>query len=100
MPVFLEKELAMDHQIEQVKEKILAFHPEIDQNNVGLSVTWDAAAKRFALKLSKAGEAVGAYLEQKDADDCLAGQKCVNLAVQVTQLLAELEDLVTPRKPG
>ena len=43
---------------------------------------------------------MGAYLDPKDADDCLAGKKCVNLAVQVTQLLAELEDLITPRKPG
>ena len=43
---------------------------------------------------------MGSYLDQKDADDCLAGKKCVNLAVQVTQLSAELEDLITPRKPG
>jgi hypothetical protein len=90
----------MNQHIDRVMKKIREFHPEIDSNNVDLSVTWDEAGKRYALKLSKAGEAVGTYLEQKDADDCLAGKKCVNLAVQVTQLLAELEDLVTPRKPG
>ena len=43
---------------------------------------------------------MGSYLDPKDADDCLAGKRCANLAVQVTQLLAELEDLLTPRKPG
>lgn len=90
----------MNQQIGRIIEKIRAFHPEIDQNNVDLMVSWDEAGKRYALKLSKAGEGVGAYLDPKDADDCLAGKKCVNLAVQVTQLLAELEDLITPRKPG
>lgn len=28
------------------------------------------------------------------------GNKCVNLAVQVAQILAELEDRLSPRKPG
>ncbi len=88
----------MNQQIGSIIEKIRAFHPEIDRNNVDLAVTWDETGKRYALKLSKSGEAVGAYLDPKDADDCLAGKKCVNLAVQVTQLLAELEDLITPRQ--
>ncbi len=88
----------MNQQIGSIIEKIRAFHPEIDRNNVDLAVTWDEPGKRYALKLSKAGEAVGAYLDPKDADDCLAGKKCVNLAVQVTQLLAELEDLIKPRQ--
>ena len=65
-----------------------------------LSVSWDEAGKRYALKLSKSGETVGSYLDQKDANDCLAGKKCVNLAVQVTQLIAELEDLITPEEAG
>lgn len=88
----------MNQQIGRIMEKIRAFNPEIDRNNVDLTVTWDEAGKRYALKLSKAGATVGAYLDQKDADECLAGQRCVNLAVQVTQLLAELEELIAPRK--
>jgi hypothetical protein len=90
----------MNYSIDQLKEKIRGFHPELDRNGVNLSVDWDAAGKRFALKLSQAGKEVGAYLDQKDADECMAGKKCLNLAVHITQLLAELEDLLTPRKPG
>ena len=89
----------MSQHIERVAEKIREFHPEIERNNVDLSVIWDESGKRYALKLGKSGLAVGAYLDQKDADDCLEGKKCVNLAVQVTQLLAELEDLITSRQP-
>jgi hypothetical protein len=90
----------MNQPMSAVIAKIREFHPEIERNNIDLSVSWDEAGKRYALKLSKSGESVGSYLDQKDADECLAGKKCLNLAVQVTQLIAELEDLVTPRKPG
>jgi hypothetical protein len=90
----------MNQPINSVIAKIREFHPELERNNIDLSVSWDEAGKRYALKLSKSGESVGSYLDQKDADECLAGKKCLNLAVQVTQLIAELEDLITPRKPG
>jgi hypothetical protein len=90
----------MNYSIDKLKDKILTFHPEIDQNGMNLEVGWDEDGKRFALKLSKAGEAVGGYLYQEDADECMSGQKCLNLAILVTQMIAELEDLVTPRKPG
>jgi hypothetical protein len=90
----------MEPQVDIVIEKIRYFHPEIGRNNIDLNVTYEEAGDRYFIKLSKSGEIVGAYLDQKDADECLAGKKCVNLAVQVTQLIAELEDLLTPRKPG
>ena len=90
----------MHYSTDQLKEKVHGFHPELERNGVNFSVDRDEAGKRFALKLSKAGKEVGAYLDQKDADECMTGKKCLNLAVLVTQLLADLEDLITPRKPG
>jgi hypothetical protein len=90
----------MEPRVDRVAEKIREFHPEIIQHNIDLKVTYDEAGNRYVIELSKSGEAVGSYLDEKDADDCLAGKKCVNLAVQVTQLIAELEDLISPRKPG
>ena len=88
----------MEPQVDFVTKKIREFHPEIERNNIDLNITFDEPGDRYVIKLSKSGEPVGAYLDEKDADECLAGVKCVNLAVQVTQLLAELEDLLTP--PG
>ena len=65
----------MNYSTDQLKEKIRGFHPELAQNGVSLSVDWDAAGKRFALKLGKAGKEVGAYLDQKDADECMSRQE-------------------------
>lgn len=90
----------MGYTITGLKDKILEFHPEIAAKGIDLSVSFDEASNRFALKLSKEDQELGAYLDKKDADACMDGEKCVNLAVQVAQVLAELEDLVTPRKPG
>ena len=90
----------MEEQIELVTATIHKFHPEIERNNLELSVTYEKAKDHYLIKLSKSGETVGAYLEEKDADDCLEGKKCVKLAVQVTQLITELEELLRPRKFG
>lgn len=90
----------MDYTIVALREKIQALHPEIEGNGLALGLFYDEAGRRYTLKLSKGQEEVGSYLEKQDADDCMAGKKCVHLAVQLTQMIAELQDLVTPRKPG
>jgi len=90
----------MGYTIAGLRDKIHEFHPEIARQGVNLNVTFDEAANRFVLRLSKGGHELGAYLEKKDADACMDGRKCVDLAVQVSQLLAEFENLLTPRKPG
>jgi hypothetical protein len=90
----------MDYTIIALKDKIMEFHPEIAAKGINLTVGFDEAGNRFSLKLGKDGAEVGAFLDRKDADACMDGQKCVNLAVQVAQTLAELEDLLNPRKPG
>ncbi len=90
----------MDYTLGSLKEKIQELHPEIQAGGLDLSLVYDEGSRRFVLKLAKGKDEVGAFLERTDADDCRAGKKCVNLAVQVTQMLAELADLTTPRKPG
>jgi hypothetical protein len=90
----------MSAELNELKEKILAFHPEIIEKSIDLDVGFDAAAGKYTVQLRRAGEEVGAYLEKPDAEECLAGKKCVNLAVLVTQLLTEMEEITTPRQPG
>ncbi len=90
----------MDYTVDELKRKILEFHPEIGQKGINLEVSFNQEAKKYEVRLNQAGQEFGAFLEKKDADDCMSGKKCVALAVLVTQLLAELENLVSPRKPG
>ncbi len=86
---------------EHVKQKVLELHPEIARKGIDLEVGLDAVAQRYVLTFRQAGQEFGIYLAQADADAALqGGPKCVDLGVQVAQALAELEDLVSPRKPG
>jgi hypothetical protein len=78
----------------------MELHPEIRKAGLDLSINFEEADQRYTVKVGKAGEERGAYLEKSDADACVSGGKCLNLAVLVTQLMAELEDAVSPRKPG
>jgi hypothetical protein len=81
----------MAYTIEALKDKIREFHPEIAQKGINMAVS-EAEADKYLVNFAKAGEEFGFYLEKKDADDCMAGKSCVNLAVMVTECLVELED--------
>jgi hypothetical protein len=81
----------MAYTIEALKDKIREFHPELVEKGMNLTVTLEGEDK-YLVRLDKAGEEFGFFLEKKDADDCMAGKSCVNLAVMVTECAVELED--------
>ncbi len=83
----------MSNQLHDLKEKILAFFPELAERAIDLEVGFDASAGKYTVKLRKSGQELDAYLEKQDAEECLAGKKCLNLAVLVTQLITDLEAL-------
>jgi hypothetical protein len=85
------EEKVMDYSIEALKDKIREFHPEIAEKGMNLTVALEAGDK-YLVKLDKAGEEFGFYLEKKDADDCMSGKSCVNLAIMVAECVVELED--------
>ena len=90
----------MNFSIEELKRKIYEFHPEIGPKGINLDVSFNEKENKYEVRLSKAGQEFGAFLEKQDADDCMAGRKCITLAILVTQVLAELENIISPRPPG
>ena len=81
----------MEYSVEALKDKIREFHPELTEKGMNLTVTPEGEDK-YLIKLDKNGEEFGFYLEKKEADDCMAGKSCVNLAIMVTECVVELED--------
>jgi hypothetical protein len=86
----------MNYSIEELKRMILEFQPEIRQKDINLDVSFNQEAQKYEVRLNKAGKEFGAFLEKQDADDCMAGKKCLSLAVLVAQVLTELENLMSP----
>ncbi|MCL4503389.1 MAG: hypothetical protein M1438_16310 [Deltaproteobacteria bacterium] len=65
-----------------------------------MDVGFDEYRQHYTLKLSKGKDEVGYVLTKEDADAFMEGKECLNLAVQITQMITELQEIVTPRKPG
>ncbi len=83
-----------------LKNRIEELHPEIIQQGIVLNVSFSQEKSAYMLKFTKGRDDLVTYLDPKDADDCMDGRKCVNLSIQLTQFLADFEDITTPRKPG
>jgi hypothetical protein len=81
----------MEYSIDTLKDKIREFHPELAEKGMNLTVIPEGEDK-YLVKLDKNGEEFGFYLEKKEADDCMAGKSCVNMAILITECVVELED--------
>jgi hypothetical protein len=92
--------MAMGYTIAGLRDQVRQLHPEIARQGINLLVAFDDDQQKYSLKLSKGPHEFGFYLDRADADACMDAGRCLNLSVQVTQALAEFEDLLTPRKPG
>ncbi len=89
----------MSYTIEGLKDMIFELHPEIVQHALNLSVTFDKAQNAYVLKFSRGGTELKTFLDKPDADDCLAGKKCISLGLQVAEFLADFEEIAAPQKP-
>jgi hypothetical protein len=90
----------MSYSIEGLKDMIFELHPEIVQHALNLSASFDEAQNAYVLKFSRGGKELKTYLDKADADECMAGKKCIHLGVQIAQFLADFEEIASPRKPG
>lgn len=90
----------MSYTMEKLKDMIFELHPEIVQHALNLSASFDEAKNAYVLKFSRGGKELNTFLDKADADECMAGNKCIHLGVQIAQFLEDFEDIASPRKPG
>jgi hypothetical protein len=72
-------------------EKIREIYPDIGTCGIDIEVTFDDAQERWVVDLKKDDQHLRTYLEQGDAEFCLAGKQCVGLGIEVAQLRSNLE---------
>jgi hypothetical protein len=96
----LEHEETIRYSIEGLKDMIFELHPEIIQHALNLSVRFDAAKGAYVLKFSRGGRELNTYLDKQDADECINGEKCIHLGVQIAQFLDDFEAIAPTRKPA
>lgn len=82
----------MGYTLMELKDKIQEMYPEIVKHSIDFSLVFNKAQKAYVLKFKKGRHELTTYLEKKEADECLAGIKCISLGVQVGQFIANFEE--------
>ncbi|MBT8338982.1 MAG: hypothetical protein HKP58_08935 [Desulfatitalea sp.] len=72
-------------------EKIREIYPDIGECGIDIEADYDAAQKRWVVDLKHDRHHLKTYLEDGDAEVCLAGGQCVGLGVEIAQLRGNIE---------
>lgn len=70
-----------------LKEKIVGIYPELDKNDLDLTVKYDEDKACWAVMLQKDGKSLTTYLEQDDAEGCIEGKECIHLGHQISEFI-------------
>lgn len=77
----------MGYTIVALEDKIMEMYPEIRQQQLALSIVFNADKNAYVVTFSRGSESLATHLEKKDADECMNGIKCVYLGVQIAQFI-------------
>lgn len=75
----------------QLCEKIRDIYPDIGECGIDINTEYDGESQRWVVGLSKGDHSLKTYLEDGDAEICLAGGQCVGLGIEVAQLKGNIE---------
>lgn len=79
------------HNKEELCRSIKSLYPEIGQCGIDVKAEYDEAKKAWVVDLKKEGHQLKTYLDPEDADSCMEGKQCVNLGLQVAQLVSNIK---------
>jgi hypothetical protein len=74
-----------------LKDKILEMYPDVVKHGVSLGLDYSEEKSAYVIKLKKDGREMTAYLDRKDADECMNNVKCVHLGVKVGEFIKNAE---------
>ena len=63
------------------------MYPEIGKCGIALTVNYNRQQKAWAVNLKKDNHELKHFLENPDAEACMASKQCVSLGLEITQLV-------------
>ena len=67
-------------------EKIRSLYPDIGECGIDVDVEYDETQKTWVVELKKDRRQLKTFLEDQDADLCMADKQCVSLGLEIAQL--------------
>lgn len=71
---------------EQLCKKIEELYPDIGECGVDIEVDFEADKNVWVVDLKKDSYELKHFLDLPEADDCMEGNKCVSLGLEIAQL--------------
>lgn len=76
---------------EELCIKITEVYPDIGECGIDIDVRFDEGKKAWVVDLKKGSHELEHYLDTPEADDCMKGNKCVPLGLEIAQLRKNIE---------
>lgn len=77
-----------------LKNMIFKMYPEIGEHKVTVDIAFDEGMNAYLFTFTRGKDVLTTHLEKHDADECMAGIKCVYLGVQIAQFIRNFEERV------
>lgn len=74
-------------------EKIRELYPEIGECGIDVDVEYDDTEMSWVVHLKHEKRELKTFLEDQDADLCVAGKQCVSLGIEIAQLIDNIQQL-------
>ncbi|MEW5706765.1 MAG: hypothetical protein AB1743_08215 [Actinomycetota bacterium] len=89
----------MSYSKEELSEKLKDMYPEIEAHALDLSLDFNNEQNAWVIHLKKGNHELSAFLDKKDADECMNGIKCVYLGIKIGDFIANFEEYEAKIKP-
>ena len=76
---------------EELCKKITDIYPEIGECGLDIDVSYDDEKKAWVVDMIKGSHELKHYLDLPEADECMEGNKCVPLGLEIAQLKKNIE---------
>jgi hypothetical protein len=76
---------------DELCKKITDIYPEIGECGIDIDVSYDDEKKAWVVDLIKDFHKLKHYLDLPEADECMEGNKCVPLGLEIAQLKKNIE---------
>ncbi|NOR11028.1 MAG: hypothetical protein GQ541_06025 [Desulfovibrionaceae bacterium] len=76
---------------DELCKKITDIYPEIGECGIDIDVSYDDEKKAWVVDLIKDSHELKHYLDLPEADECMEGNKCVPLGLEIAQLKKNIE---------
>ncbi|MBL7048118.1 MAG: hypothetical protein ISR96_01135 [Nitrospira sp.] len=70
-----------------LKDRIFEMYPDLIKTGVSVGLDFSDEKKAYRITLKSERQELDTYIDQKDADECMDGKKCLHLGVKIGEFM-------------